>query len=77
MVCGVAPAPNKHRITGGSAGAPGKGRSGPSVLRGQVPAMPSKTSAQEKARPGGGGNSWVSGTKEEEGRDAGEEEINL
>ena len=56
---------------------PGKGRSGPSVLQGQVPAMPSKTSAQERARPGGGRISWVSGTKEEEGRDAGEEEINL
>ena len=39
--------------------------------------MPSKTSAQERARPGGGGDSWVSGTEEEEGRDAGEEEINL
>ena len=75
--CRSRPQQTWETITGGSAGAPGKGRSGPSVLQGQVPAMPSKTSAQERARPGGGGDSWVSGTEEEEGRDAGEEEINL
>lgn len=65
----------RETITGGSAGAPGKGRNGTRVLRGQVSAMPSEKSAQERTRPG-----WEQlgeRDKEEEGRDTGEEEINL